>query len=96
MLFIYDITWIFELSGIAVSLHLGILATALAYYLFVKGLVRVTASTAVTLSLAEPLTAAMLGVFLIREALTVTEWIGVGFLLLGIAVLSINPKRKKL
>src|SRR5699024_11398163 len=40
--------------GIGVSLQLGIVATGVAYYLFSKGLVHVSSSTAVTLALAEP------------------------------------------
>ncbi|MFJ5624282.1 EamA family transporter [Peribacillus loiseleuriae] len=48
---------------VAVSLHLGIITTEIAYFLFTKGLIHFPSSTAGTLSLAEPLTAALLGVF---------------------------------
>lgn len=87
MLFIFDMSWITEVRGIGVSLHLGIIATALAYFLYAQGLREVKSSTAVTLVLAEPMTAALLGVFLVGETLSITAWIGIAFILLGIIVL---------
>ncbi|MEJ9227992.1 EamA family transporter [Peribacillus butanolivorans] len=95
MLFIFDISWIGTTNGLAVSLHLGLLATAVAYLLFNKGLLSVPSSTAVSLSLAEPLTAALLGVFLIGESLTLMSWFGVGLLLCGIVSLTLSPKASK-
>lgn len=91
-LFIFDMSWIMSVRGLSVSLQLGIMATGIAYYLFSKGLVYVTSSTAVTLTLAEPLTAALLGVFLLGEHLTITSWFGIFLLMLGIGVLLRAPK----
>lgn len=93
-LFIFDMSWITESNGVLVSLHLGLVATALAYFLFAQGLKKVKSSTAVTLALAEPLTAALLGVFLLEETLTITSWIGMVFIILGIVVL-IGASRTK-
>ncbi|KKB42030.1 EamA family transporter [Bacillus thermotolerans] len=90
-LWIYDLSWITQMSGVMVSLHVGILATGLAYLLFSRGLTGVPASTAVTLSLAEPLTAALLGVFYIGEVLPPSAWAGVGLLFLGIVLLTLSP-----
>ncbi|MBG9587554.1 EamA family transporter [Cytobacillus firmus] len=87
LLFIFDMSWLASGRGLTVSLHLGILATGIAYFLFSKGLVHVSSSTAVTLALAEPLTAALLGVFLLGESLNMTSWLGIFLLLLGIGVL---------
>lgn len=86
-LIIFDMSWLGSVRGLTVSLHLGILATGIAYFLFSKGLVHVSSSTAVTLALAEPLTAALLGVFLLEEFLSMTSWLGILLLLLGIGVL---------
>jgi len=86
-LFVYDMSWITEVRGVTVSLHLGIIATGLAYFLFAKGLIHTPSSTAVTLSLAEPLTAALLGVFLVGEYLNFTSWMGMSFVILGIGLL---------
>ncbi|WP_102026297.1 EamA family transporter [Salirhabdus sp. Marseille-P4669] len=88
LLFFFDITWIFEANGALVSLELGIFATGIAYWLYAKGLKKIPSSTAVTLSLGEPLTATVLGVFVVGEVLSVPSWIGVFLILLGLCVLS--------
>ncbi|MGA5691695.1 EamA family transporter [Cytobacillus pseudoceanisediminis] len=96
-LFIFDMSWLGSVRGLTVSLHLGILATGIAYFLFSKGLVHVSSSTAVTLALAEPLTAALLGVFLLGESLTAVSWLGIFLIMMGIGVLigsSQNSGRK--
>ena len=92
-LFIFDMSWITNIRGISVSLHLGIVATGIAYLLFAKGLTQVASSTAVTLALAEPLTAALLGVFIVGETLNTTSWIGIFLLMLGIGILIWGSKK---
>ncbi len=91
-LFIFDMSWIMSSRGIGVSLQLGIVATGVAYLLFANGLVHVSSSTAVTLALAEPLTAALLGVFLLGETLNKTSWLGIFLLLLGIVILILSTR----
>lgn len=86
-LFIFDMSWVTSLQGIGVSIQLGVVATGIAYFLFAKGLANVSSSTAVTLALAEPLTAALLGVFLLGEKLNTTAWLGIFLLIMGIAIL---------
>ena len=56
--------------------------------LFARGLARVPAATAVTLSLAEPLTAGTLGVLFLGERLTVPGLVGNGLLIAGLALIS--------
>src|SRR5690625_4400382 len=92
-LFIFDMAWITNVRGISVSLHLGVVATGIAYLLFAKGLVHVPSSNAVTLALAEPLTAALLGVFIVGETLGITSWIGIFLLMLGIGILIGTSKK---
>jgi DME family drug/metabolite transporter len=92
-LFAFDMSWIMSFQGVGVSLQLGIMATGIAYLLFAKGLTHISSSTAVTLSLAEPLTAALLGVFLLGENLTRTSWFGMILLILGIGILLWSPKK---
>ncbi|CAM5212450.1 Putative inner membrane transporter YicL OS=Lysinibacillus sphaericus OX=1421 GN=yicL_3 PE=3 SV=1 [Lysinibacillus sphaericus] len=60
---------------------MGVMCTSIAYLLFLSGLQKISSSSAVTLSLAEPLTAAMLGVLLVGEHLSSTSWVGVAMLL---------------
>ncbi|WP_152655534.1 EamA family transporter [Oceanobacillus sp. CFH 90083] len=86
-LFIFDMSWVASLQGIGVSIQLGVVATGIAYFFFAKGLAKVSPSTAVTLALAEPLTAALLGVFLLGESLNTTAWLGICLLIMGIAIL---------
>ncbi|MEN2466496.1 EamA family transporter [Ornithinibacillus sp. JPR2-1] len=91
-LFVFDMSWLASSRGVVVSLHLGIVATGIAYLLFAKGLTHVSSSTAVTLSLAEPLTAALLGVFIVGETLSLISWVGMILLLIGIGILIRSEK----
>jgi DME family drug/metabolite transporter len=86
-LFRADLHWVAEPGGLLVVLHLGLVATALAYLLFARGLRSVPAVHAVTLSLAEPLTAAALGILVLRERLTLSATIGIVLVLTGLVVL---------
>jgi DME family drug/metabolite transporter len=86
-LFSSDLGWAVTPGGLFVILHLGLVATALAYLIFARGLRSVPAVHAVTLSLAEPLTAAALGIVVLRESLTMTAAIGMSLVLAGLVVL---------
>jgi DME family drug/metabolite transporter len=94
ILFISDLSWLSTGRGLMVALHLGLVATALAYILFTRGLQRVPVSSAVTLSLAEPLMAALLGIFLLKEQLAFPGLIGISLLLTGLFyLLAFNRKK---
>ncbi|RMG97950.1 MAG: EamA family transporter [Chloroflexi bacterium] len=86
-----DISWVATGQGMAVALHLGVLATAVSYMLFARGLQAVSTATAVTLSLAEPLTATSLGIFLLGEHLTTNSTIGILLLFAGLSWLTLTP-----
>jgi DME family drug/metabolite transporter len=88
-----DLSWLAQPAGWLVIGHLGLVTVALAYTLFGYGLQRVRIATAATLTLAEPLTAAMLGVFLLGERLNLPAWLGVGMVFAGLAILSIADKK---
>ncbi len=94
-LFNTDIRWAAEPGGLIVVLHLGLVTTALAYLLFARGLRTVPATTAVTLSLAEPLTAATLGILILKEQLTETTAFGMALVLAGLVVLTYNSPQKR-
>lgn len=94
LLLIFDISWVFTTDGLIVGLYMGIIATGLSYFMFAKGLSKVDSSTAVTLSLAEPLTATMLGVFLLGETMSFLSWTGLILLLLGIGVLIFSSAQR--
>lgn len=71
--------------GVLMALHLGLVATTLAYALFTRGVRDTPVATAMLLSLAEPITAVVLGVSIVGEVLTVRAAVGIGLLLVGVA-----------
>lgn len=92
-LLIFNTEGLYTSKGLMVILYLGLAATSISYILFSSGLKRIPSSSAVTLSLAEPLTAALLGVFFIGEKLSYWSWSGVALLLCGILVLTFSGKK---
>jgi DME family drug/metabolite transporter len=72
-------------AGLLLVVWLGPVATAGAYVLFVRGLARVPARTAGTLSLAEPLTATVLGTAVLSEAWSPARAVGGALLAAGLA-----------
>lgn len=85
-----DMGWVLQARGLAVALHLGLVATAAAYFLFARGLQRVSVATAATGSLMEPLTAALLGFAVLGERLTLTAWLGAAAIFTGLLILSVE------
>lgn len=88
-----DFTWLAEPRGMAVALHLGIVTTALAYAFFGQGLMTTPVATAATLTLGEPLTATLLGLLLLREAVNLQAALGMGLLLAGLLALALSTRR---
>lgn len=91
-LLFFDLSYATMPGNIWLLVYLGIGATSLSYILFSFGLKQIPSSSAVTLSLAEPLTAAVLGVLVVGEQLSGLSWIGVALLLCGIVVLTMRKK----
>ncbi|GAA0227561.1 EamA family transporter [Actinomadura nitritigenes] len=73
---------------------LGVAATAAAYMFFVTGLNRVSAATAGTLSLAEPLVAAVLAVAVLGERMSGRVAAGAVLLLGGLVVVSLPARTR--
>jgi DME family drug/metabolite transporter len=86
--------WLATPTGIAQALFLGLVPTTLAYVLFARGLRRISAAETSTLTLAEPLTATLLGAVLLREHLTAAGVAGGALLLTGLAVLALPAPRR--
>lgn len=93
-LFIFDSSWVLEPSNSLTILYLGFMTTSVAYILYLTGLQKVPSSSAVTLSLGEPLTAAVLSVFIVGEVLSPVSWAGVALLLGGIIVLTLSGRKR--
>jgi DME family drug/metabolite transporter len=75
-------------DGIGLALYLGAIPTALAYVLFSRGLRALTSGETATLVLAEPLTAAGLGVVALGEHPSAAAAAGAVLVLLGLAALA--------
>jgi len=83
-------SWVLSPMGLAVALELGLGATALAYILFASGLSKVSVSTAATLTLAEPLTAGLLGVFVLGERVSPVALGGMLLIVLGLVLAAVK------
>jgi DME family drug/metabolite transporter len=86
--FIAPLNWALALSPMALLIFLGVVVTGLSYALYTKGLQTVPAASAVTLALAEPLTAWLLATFLVGEANTPAKMAGAALLIAGLYVVS--------
>ncbi|QEO15048.1 EamA family transporter [Agromyces intestinalis] len=89
VLLLTDASWLATPAGLAMALWLGLVTTTIAYVLFGAGLVGLAPATVSTLTLAEPLTAGLLGVLLLGEQLAPRAWLGLAVLAAGIVVLAV-------
>lgn len=87
-----EMAWLAVPRSLVVILHLGLVTAALAYWLFARGLQRVPVATAVTLTLAEPLTAGLLGLFVLGEQLNPVSFVGIALIFSGLSVLSLGGR----
>ena len=81
--------WLLHADGVALALFLGVIPTALAYVLFARGLRRLSASETATLTLAEPLTAGVLGAVVLAEPVTGLSAAGGACVLAGLLALAV-------
>jgi DME family drug/metabolite transporter len=89
-----DFSWLAQSRGVAVALYLGILTYSLPMFLFAYGLSLTPVATAVTMTLMEPLTAGLLGIFIVGEHFTLTAWGGLLMMLSGLFVLTVSTRRE--
>ena len=94
VLFLVPLTWLSGPFEWGVIITLGIGMTGIAYVLYTWGLGQLAASTAVTLALTEPVTAWLLAMIVIGEAVTVYNTIGVAFIMIGLISVSVFPSKK--
>ncbi len=80
-------------SNFAAVAYLALVPMFVGYVLFGRGLAAVPASTATTLSLLEPVVAAVIAVLVLHERLPALGWLGTGVVLLGLVVLTAGPRR---
>ena len=71
------------------AVYLALVPTLLSYLLYVRGLQTITATTAATLSLFEPLTSTLLAVVVLGEQLRPLAWGGAGLLFGSLVLFSV-------
>lgn len=72
-------------------LYLGVVPTALAYWLYLQGLKHTSATHASIIALLEPLTAAILAALIFGERLQPLGWVGAVLLLGAMGILLVRP-----
>jgi len=77
----------FPPAGWGLLVYLGVIPTALAYWLYVEGLKHTPATTSSIIALLEPLTASALAALFFGERLDLAGWSGAALLLTAMAVL---------
>lgn len=90
-----DLSWLSQPGGVPLALWLGLATVTLAYVMFTWGLSALTAATAATLTLGEPLTAAILGIVVLGEKLTPLAIAGLVVLAAGLVLLAVGSRARQ-
>lgn len=88
------VSWILEPAGVWAALYLGLISCGLSYLFYGRGLRTVILSHVGTLTLAEPLTAAALGIFFLGEPVSAMGILGMVLILLA-QVLIVTAGRRR-
>ncbi|WP_320174259.1 DMT family transporter [Maridesulfovibrio sp.] len=91
LLLINDISWMASIQGATSILLLGTVSSAIAFCLFATGLATLSLSTGLTLGLAEPLVAAMLGILFLGEPCSMQSVLGIFIIFSGMFVMTRTP-----
>lgn len=83
-----------SVNNFAVGLYMALVPMFIGYLAFGYGLARVSASTAITITLFEPVVAALLAVIIIGERLAMQGWLGIGLILLCLVCVTLPNKSK--
>ena len=86
LLLAHSPAWVTSCSGLAVALYLGVVTVGLAYTLYGIALRHLPAPTVITLTLLEPITAALLGAVVVHEGIRPAGWVGIALVLTGLAL----------
>ena len=79
-------SWVMSTRGATVAVVLGVVTVGLAYTLYGWALRHLPAPTVITLTLLEPVTAALLAAVVVHEGIRPSGWAGVALVLVGLAV----------
>lgn len=78
-------------QAFSVAAYMALVPMFIGYLLFGYGLMRVSASTATTITLSEPAVATVLAVLIVGEQLGLLGWIGLGVIALVLGILALAP-----
>lgn len=78
--------WVTTAPGATAVLYLGVVTVGVAYWLYGLALRSLTAPVVITLTLLEPITAAVLGRVVVGEEVTLTGWVGIAAVLGGLVL----------
>ncbi len=90
---LFTSAWITSALLVGFVLYIGLATTALGYILFGNGLTHLSPGTVSTLTLAEPVLATLMGVFILGEAMNLRGWIGCAVIIGALALLGIVESR---
>ena len=90
---LFTSAWINSALLVGFVLYIGLATTALGYILFGNGLTHLGPGTVSTLTLAEPVLATLMGVFILGEAMNLRGWIGCAVIIGALALLGIVESR---
>jgi DME family drug/metabolite transporter len=88
------VAWVGQPGGLAAVLYLGLISSGAAYMLYGRGLRVVPVSDVGTLTLAEPLTAALLGIVFLREPVSLGSLAGMVLIFSAQVVIVANRRSK--
>jgi DME family drug/metabolite transporter len=90
---LFTSAWINSALLVGFVLYIGLATTALGYILFGNGLTHLSPGTVSTLTLAEPVLATLMGVFILGEVMNLRGWIGCAVIIGALALLGIVESR---
>lgn len=96
ILLVGDFSWLADPRGAIIALHLGVITVGAGYTLYAMGLSIISVAATATLTLAEPLTASLLGIFLLGEELSIMALAGIVLMLAGLIILVRQPRATKI
>ena len=89
-LFAVNTEWIFTTEGISLSLWLGVITVALAYWAYASGLKNLEPRETTMITLAEPVVATILGAVVLDERPTALAWVGIVVVIAALAYESLS------
>lgn len=94
VLFITGAPLLASWDNAAIGIYMALIPMFVGYLCYGYGLARIPASTATTLTLLEPVIAALLAVLLVGERLPLTGWVGVGLIVLCLVIITVPVTKR--